>query len=232
MNVFRLVGDVSHLLGMIFLLCKICTSKSCTGLSGKTQLLLSLVFTARYVDLFIYVVSIYNSIMKVCFISSSYATVYVIYVHFKSTNSSEQDTFRANVLALAAMCLALVVNYGFSFTEILWAFSIYLESVAIIPQIYLTYKIGRSDLITGLCLFINGGYRGNYIFNWIYRYHTQGFQDPIAVVSGFVQVSTYCFFLFVYFFRKSPQQTKDVQGSTPDVKYAKLETVDQELEHV
>ena len=88
-------------------------------MSGKTQVLFSLVFTARYIDLFMYVVSIYNSVMKVCFISVTYATVYVIYVHFKSTNSSEQDTFRLNLLALAVMSLALVVNYRFSLIEVI-----------------------------------------------------------------------------------------------------------------
>ena len=43
-----------------------------------------------------------------------------------------------------------------------------------------------------------GMYRGLYILNWIYRYHTESFFDPIAVVAGVVQTVLYIDFFYLY----------------------------------
>ena len=53
--------------------------------------------------------------------------------------------------------------------EILWAFSIYLEAVAILPQLFMLQRTGEADSITSHYLFALGLYRGMYIPNWIYR---------------------------------------------------------------
>ena len=61
MNVFRLCGDLSHLLAIVILLMKIWKTRSCSGISGKTQALFALVFVTRYLDLFVHFVSLYNT---------------------------------------------------------------------------------------------------------------------------------------------------------------------------
>lgn len=48
----RLAGDMVHLLSFIVLLLKINATKSCRGISLKTQELYTLVFVCRYLDLF------------------------------------------------------------------------------------------------------------------------------------------------------------------------------------
>ncbi|KAJ8475632.1 hypothetical protein OPV22_019359 [Ensete ventricosum] len=54
MNIFRLAGNVTHLTsGVLVLLLKIHTIKSCAGISLKTQELYALVFATRYLDIFI-----------------------------------------------------------------------------------------------------------------------------------------------------------------------------------
>ncbi|XP_044534929.1 ER lumen protein-retaining receptor 2 [Gracilinanus agilis] len=65
MNIFRLTGDLSHLAAIIILLLKIWKTRSCAGISGKSQLLFALVFTTRYLDLFTSFISLYNTSMKV-----------------------------------------------------------------------------------------------------------------------------------------------------------------------
>ena len=70
--------------------------------------------------------------------------------------------------------LALVLNHEFSVMEILWTFSIYLESVAILPQLFMVQKTGEAESITSHYLFALGSYRGLYILNWIYRYYSEG----------------------------------------------------------
>ena len=48
MNIFRLSGDMLHLASILILLLKIRVSKSCAGVSLKTQELYLIVFVCRY----------------------------------------------------------------------------------------------------------------------------------------------------------------------------------------
>jgi len=84
------------------------------------------------------------------------------------------------------------------FLQILWTFSIYLESVAILPQLFMISKTGEAETITSHYLFALGIYRALYILNWIYRYYMEGFFDFIAVVAGCVQTVLYCDFFYLY----------------------------------
>jgi hypothetical protein len=49
-----------------------------TGISGKSQILFSITYITRYLDVFFTFISAYNSLMKVLFVSASCATVYVV----------------------------------------------------------------------------------------------------------------------------------------------------------
>lgn len=198
MNIFRLVGDLSHLLAIIILLLKIWKTRSCAGLSGKSQIMFAIVFTTRYLDLFTTFISVYNSVMKIIFIASSYTTIYMLYSKFKATYDSNHDTFRIEFLLVPVAGLAVLVNHEFSLLEILWTFSIYLESVAILPQLFMISKTGEAETITSHYLFALGLYRALYILNWIYRWHSEGFFDLIAVVAGCVQTVLYCDFFYLY----------------------------------
>ncbi|CAL8301998.1 unnamed protein product [Merluccius merluccius] len=201
MNIFRLAGDVSHVVAILLLVLKIWRSRSCAGISGKSQVLFAVVFTSRYLDLFTVYISAYNTIMKVVFLSLSYATVYLIYVRFRSTSTSEQDTFRVEFLLIPVVGLSFLENYAFTPLEILWTFSIFLEAVAIMPQLFLITNTGEAESITTHYLFFLGLYRALYLANWVWRYHTEGFFDQIAVVSGVVQTFFYCDFFYLYITR-------------------------------
>uniref|UniRef100_A0A2R5LMM0 ER lumen protein-retaining receptor n=1 Tax=Ornithodoros turicata TaxID=34597 RepID=A0A2R5LMM0_9ACAR len=198
MNIFRLSGDLSHLLAIIILLLKIWRTRSCAGISGKSQILFSLVYTARYLDLFTSFISAYNTCMKVVFLAASYATLYLIYVKFKATYDRNHDTFRVEFLLIPTVILALLVNHEFTPLEVLWTLSIYLEAVAILPQLFMVSKTGEAETITSHYLFCLGSYRGLYIFNWVYRYYAEGFYDLIAIVAGVVQTVLYCDFFYLY----------------------------------
>ncbi|KAI4456691.1 er lumen protein retaining receptor [Holotrichia oblita] len=198
MNIFRLTGDLSHLLAIIILLRKIWKSRSCAGISGKSQFLFAIVYTTRYLDLLTTYVSMYNTLMKLVFIAASYATCYFIYMKFKATYDHNHDTFRVEFLLLPAVVLALLINHDFTVLEVLWTFSIYLESVAILPQLFMVSKTGEAESITSHYLFALGSYRGLYILNWIYRYALEDHYDLIAIVAGVVQTVLYCDFFYLY----------------------------------
>jgi ER lumen protein retaining receptor len=207
MNIFRLLGDVSHLLAICLLIIKMWKTRSCAGISGKSQIMFALVFTTRYLDLFFSFVSIYNTVMKIFFLVSSYATVYLMYFKFRATNDKNHDSFRVEFILIPTAVLALVVNHDFSPVEILWTFSIYLESVAILPQLFLITKTGEAETVTSHYLFALGMYRALYILNWIFRYYMENFLDLISVVAGCVQTILYCDFFYLYV-------TKVLKGKT------------------
>lgn len=198
MNIFRLAGDLSHLLAIIILLLKIWKTRSCAGISGKSQILFCIVYVTRYLDFFTTYVSLYNSVMKVVFIGASGATIYFMYVKFKATNDTNHDSFRIEFLLIPCALLSLVINHEFTFMEVLWTFSIYLESVAILPQLFLVSKTGEAESITSHYLFALGSYRALYLLNWVYRYVVETHYDLIPIFAGIVQTILYCDFFYLY----------------------------------
>jgi len=148
--------------------------------------------------LFTNFISLYNSVMKIVFIGASGATLYLMYFKFKATYDRNHDTFRIEFLLLPVLLLALIVNHEFTMFEILWTFSIYLEAVAILPQLFLVSKTGEAESITSHYLFALGSYRALYLLNWVYRYYSEGFYDLIAIVAGIVQTVLYCDFFYLY----------------------------------
>ncbi|KAJ0986368.1 hypothetical protein J5N97_004724 [Dioscorea zingiberensis] len=202
MNIFRLAGDTTHLISVLILLLKIYATKSCSGISLKTQALYVMVFVARYLDLFTDFISLYNSVMKVVFITSSVAIVWYMRVHplVRRSYDKDQDTFRHYFLVAASFALALIFHDKFTFKEVLWAFSIYLEAVAILPQLVLLQRSQNVDNLTGQYVFFLGAYRAFYILNWIYRYFTEKtYTRWIPWIAGIVQSALYADFFYYYF---------------------------------
>jgi ER lumen protein retaining receptor len=120
---------------------------------------------------------------------------------YKPTNDVNTDTFRVQYLLGAAAALALIFPYHYTPSEILWAFSIWLESVAILPQLFMLQRTGEAETITANYLFALGIYRALYIPNWIYRYIAEPKHkvDWIAIVAGIIQTILYSDFFYIYY---------------------------------
>jgi ER lumen protein retaining receptor len=118
---------------------------------------------------------------------------------YRPTHDPNVDTFRVQYLLGGAFLLAIIYPYEYTFTEILWAFSIWLESVAILPQLFLLQRTGEAETITTHYLFALGIYRTLYIPNWLYRYFSDGHWDGIAVIAGLVQTVLYSDFFWIYY---------------------------------
>lgn len=172
----------------------------CTGISFKSQALYLLVYVTRYLDLFS-TESIYNIIFKILFIGSQGYIVYLMTTKYKPTHDPNLDTFRVQYLLGGAAVLAVLIPYRYTLSEILWAFSIWLESVAILPQLFMLQRTGEAETITTHYLFALGIYRGLYIPNWIYRYLTETHHkvDWIAIVAGIIQTILYSDFFWIYY---------------------------------
>lgn len=193
---------MTHLLSVLVLLLKIHTIKSCAGISLKTQELYALVFATRYLDIFSHYYSLYNTVMKLIFLGSSFSIVWYMRRHkvVRRSYDKDQDTFRHHFLVLPCLVLALLINEKFTFREVMWTFSIYLEAVAILPQLVLLQRTRNVDNLTGQYVFFLGAYRGLYIINWIYRYFAEPTYSThwITWISGLVQTLLYADFFYYY----------------------------------
>ncbi len=169
MTYLKLVADMLHLASIIILLQKIRSSRNCIGISAKTQEIYVIVFCLRYLDLFMYFVSWYNTIMKIAFISSTIYTVYLIKYKkpYSTTYEADKDDFgHFKYLLPLAGILALFIHTSWEPFELIWSFSIWLEAFAIMPQLHLLRKLGEVENITSNYIVALGLYRLFYILNW------------------------------------------------------------------
>lgn len=209
MNIFRLAGDMSHVFSIIILLLRLRVVKNAAGVSVRTHELFLVVFVTRYLDLFTRFYSIYNSCMKVMYILTTAAVINMIRFTepIRSTYDKAQDSFlhwRFAVLPcliVAAITHALQQKFaGFNPIDMLWTFSIYLESIAILPQLIVLQRYREVENLTGNYIFFMGAYRALYILNWIYRaYHEPYYQHHFVVYfCGVLQTVLYADFFYYY----------------------------------
>jgi len=168
-----------------------------------------LVFVCRYLDLFVVFVSWYNELMKVFYIAASGFVVFLMLAdkRYSTTYNRSADTYRVEFLVLPALLLACFLNegdwakdsWGRMGLEVLWAFSIYLEAVAVLPQLKMLHDLEDTTNITKHYMATLGVYRGFYILNWIYRLYFEGYWHTIAVLSGLLQTALFIDFFTLYY---------------------------------
>lgn len=218
MNIFRVMGDVSHTLSKCILIWAIHSNKSAEGVSLITQLFYLLVFTTRYLDIltmhpFLSFQSFWNFTLKIFYISSSALILFLMLKVYARTREREKAwKFGGYCLGGSFLLAPITVlifrngvnDYGRGPTEMLWAFSIILESVCVLPQLVLLRQTNVPTVIDSYYLVTLGSYRAFYILNWIWREEFEPYRPPdsIAVIFGIVQTLLYGDFAWVYWTRQ------------------------------
>lgn len=135
---------------------------------------------------------------------------------YKPTHDPNLDTFKVQYLIGFSFLFALLFSHVYKISEvsmlelviyvqytdafkILWTFSIWLESVAILPQLFMLQRTGEADTITTHYLFSLGAYRALYIPNWLYRYFAENRFEANSVMAGIVQTLLYSDFFYIYY---------------------------------
>lgn len=131
---------------------------------------------------------------------------------FKATWEPSQDAFRYEFLALGAILMALITTESYGIIDLFWTFSIWLESVAIVPQIAMLERVGVDTRITEYYLAALGSYRALYIVNWLYKYFVDSTFDSVSVFAGILQTVIYGKFFLVYY-KKYEKTNKGYYGS-------------------
>ena len=120
-------------------------------------------------DLFMYFISVYNTLMKIFFISSTALIIYLMRYKkpFCTTYDALGDQFpHLKILLPSAAVMTALCHSGDSAWELIWSYSLWLESLAFIPQIIMLQKIRIIENLTSHYVAMLGLYRFFYILNW------------------------------------------------------------------
>ena len=168
------------------------------------------VFITRYLDLFWTppLDSAWNFILKNFYILSSLYIIFLMMKVYARTREREKAwklgayCLGGSVL-LAPIATAIAQRKDFSFFEMLWTFSIILESVCVIPQLLLLRQTTVPTVIDSFYLLTLGSYRAFYILNWIVRLASSEHHfEWRAVLFGIIQTAFYVDFAWVYWTRQ------------------------------
>ena len=139
--------------------------------------------------------------MKLLFIGASAFILYLMHLKspYKNTyDRKNEDTFPHIYLIPFALIMTFIINKNYSLWGLTWSFSLWLESVAVFPQISIIAKTNGIFSYTAHYLASLGIYRFFYIILWIYRYYTDSKIYLVSVISGIVQVLLYADFFYLY----------------------------------
>ncbi|KAL9707107.1 hypothetical protein quinque_010625 [Culex quinquefasciatus] len=194
MFAIRVFGDFLHVLSFAVLLAKLWRTKSCAGISGKSQILYAIVFTMRYLDLPVNISAdaFYLSSMKVVYIAISFMIVYMIYGPYKKSYDRDQDVLYNEFLVVPCFVLALYSSYNASPIEL-----------------DLLCKIEHVDGYVVCYLLALGLYRAMYLLKWAWLYYTTSYYEPIALFAGFVQTTLFAL-VFVRVFTMKQREQKSI----------------------
>ena len=202
-NIFRYLADFSHLISTCILLYKIFTKKSCSGVSLKTQIAYLIVFVSRYANDGLFDPPLYNILFKIFYMVSAAAIVIIIKfapTQIRYTYEDRHDTFRLSFILVLAIPLAYFTMPRKSWSYFFFAYSLWVESVAILPQIFLMSRCSKFDVMNREYIFFLSIYRLFYLLNWIYKLVTETGKTPHVVwITGIIQTLIYSDFIYEYF---------------------------------
>lgn len=78
----------------------------------------------------------------------------------------ESDSLPHYYLYGGALLAAIIIHKSLNPMDFLWSFSVWLEALAILPQLYMINKLRDIENITAHYVLFLGLYRGFYIFHW------------------------------------------------------------------
>lgn len=210
---FRFLGDFLAVSSRVALTRKIQSTKSLSGVSLKTQILYLFVYIFRYLDLFTPFgkwkkITIYNSIMKLIYISFQIYLISLFYGRLAYSYSKKYDTFNIPIFLAFSLFLSIFFkeetgSFFFEFIEytkeLLYTCSLILESLAILPQLVVTQESGECEKLTATYISLLGLYRLSYLVYFGFKMLSVGKVDTLLVVTSFIQSILYIDFFRVYF---------------------------------
>ncbi|PIA50795.1 hypothetical protein AQUCO_01200207v1 [Aquilegia coerulea] len=152
------VAESIHAAGIIALIYKLITKKSCSGLSLKSQEVTAIFLGVRLYCGFTYEPDI-HTILDFATFASTIWVMYMIRFKLKSSYNKDLDNLPIYYVVIPAAVLATLVHPSLrwlALDPILWAFCVYLESVSVLPQLRLMQNAKMAEPFTALYVFALG----------------------------------------------------------------------------
>ncbi|BES99376.1 Hypothetical Protein NTJ_12192 [Nesidiocoris tenuis] len=169
-------------------------TRTCRGISGRTQTIIFMAHLAKFVY-FVgenvhyspYAISV-ASVMAL----ESIIIMYLIYVKFKKTVEKAYDTFWIEVIIIISGALAIVYNHDATDPlDVFYAGSYYLESVSILPQMYFNFRTGSKNLGVSLFVLLCSVEKS---FHLNFAVKTKEYYTSASLYASYVQLGTYALY--------------------------------------
>ncbi|XP_058745402.1 uncharacterized protein LOC131618154 [Vicia villosa] len=214
---FYIASGTVHIAGLVVLVYKLFVNKTCSGLSLKFQEVNAL-FLATRLGCSFYMEADYRTVLDLLYFLLTLMVVWLMRFRLKSTYIKEFDTMWISFLVVPSAILAVLVN---PYTPHVWisrvvfAFTMYVETVSVLPQIRYMQNAKMVETFTGYYVFALGisrffalAYwiihvyetRGRYLFFFGYGYFWMVVLQVLELVQSFILAD------FCYYYIKSVMQ--------------------------
>eukprot|EP00745_Piridium_sociabile_P015675 TRINITY_DN23426_c3_g2_i2.p1 TRINITY_DN23426_c3_g2~~TRINITY_DN23426_c3_g2_i2.p1 ORF type:complete len:220 (+),score=19.60 TRINITY_DN23426_c3_g2_i2:127-786(+) len=147
-----ILGYLIHLGGSVFLLAKIYKQKSVYGLSRDTMFMLLVATISRCIwSMFTRLVETKLAYLElIASTAVAIALAYNCWIYRHTTIKQAPTPLKAKTLIPVALILAFFFHPGYRWftVQILVAFTMYIEAVALVPQLYLMRKMHEVENVT------------------------------------------------------------------------------------
>ncbi|CAM8924853.1 unnamed protein product [Rhodiola kirilowii] len=211
---FFVAAEAIHAAGILVLIYKLTTQKTCSGLSLKTQELTAMYLVVRLICSSVMEKDIHTLLDFAALVASVWV-IYMIRSKLKLTYIKELDSLPLYVLAVPCAVLALLIyphtSHHFIF-GVLWAFCVYLESISVYPQLRLMQNAKMVEPFTAHYVFALGAARFLGFAHWVLVVYETGGKSlflrgssylwlPAVLISEVIQ--TFILADFCYYYVKS-----------------------------
>ncbi|KMS97092.1 hypothetical protein BVRB_7g178740 [Beta vulgaris subsp. vulgaris] len=166
---FYVAAQLAHSIGILVLIYKLTITKTCSGLSLKTQELTAVFLIMRIICHFMLIRDIYVVLDSLTLVSTLWV-IYMIRFKLKSSYMQELDNMPFYYVLVPSAVVALVghpgfaVNFGFRF---FYMYSKTIEAVSVLPQLRLIQNAKMVEPFTAHYVFALGVARFFTCANWI-----------------------------------------------------------------
>ena len=164
------------------------------------QMIKTFSFLIRFLDLFLFRISYYNTIMKILIILLNIIIVILL------LGNKNNKINKKNFFFIIKICFFFSLIFSFGRTwwfDYVYSYSLWLESFSILPQIFLIEKEKIDDFIF-FYFFIIFFYRFCYFFNWFLNY----FYEANFYLIKFLTIGNQMIIILIFFFKQLKNKNK------------------------
>jgi len=180
-----IVAELVHTIGIVILLYKVQVKNTCAGISRKSQELFAIFLGVRLYCSLVMEKDV-HTVIDLFTLAATGFVLFSLSIKHRQSYSAEHDSFNNLYIIVPAAILALAVHPGTNhvlLNRLLWAFCVYIEAVAVLPQLLMMQKMKEVEALTANYVFALGVSRFISCLHWIIFMYRFGITDFIASPS-------------------------------------------------